>query len=293
VNAPRAKAYLQLVRVPNTFTAAADVTAGLLLGGAGLRDGPLAGLLIAGSMSLYAGGVALNDVCDHERDRASRPERPIPSGLIPRAAALKLSLALLVAGFGCAVVASPRSSVAAAVLVCSIMLYDYLLKETPAAPLVMGVCRTANLAMGLFALEAPLDVHAMVPLGIMWLYVTGVTLFARDEASGGSRLHLAVGSAGVVLALAALLMMSPDDTDDLAAYTAVVVGLTAVAGVAGARAARTRSPRHTQRAVTWFVSGIVLLDACLAWSAAGPVAGALVAAWLLPVAVSGRVIRLT
>lgn len=293
MNAPTVTSYLQLVRLPNTFTAAADVTAGLILAGAAWRDWPMAGALVVASMCLYAGGVALNDVCDASRDRIDRPDRPIPSGRVRRDAALKTALALLAIGAALAIAASPGSGLAAALLVCAIILYDYVLKRTPAAPPMMGVCRALNLAMGLFAIAAPGTIGTLLPIGITWLYVTSVTYFARKEASGGSPARLLLGSAGIVAALALVLELPFRGTNDHVTLTVSVILAALGAAALGLRAAIASSPRATQSAVAWFVSGIVLLDACLAWSAAGPLAGLLLAAWLVPVVLLGRTIRLS
>src|SRR5262245_6959520 len=73
-------AYLQLIRMPNVLTAAADSLAGwLLVGGSLAAPGRWVPLVLA-SMVLYASGTALNDVFDLEVDRAERPGRPLPSG---------------------------------------------------------------------------------------------------------------------------------------------------------------------------------------------------------------------
>ena len=79
--------WLQLIRLPNVVTAAADSLAGWLLAMASL-DEPMRWLpLAAASMVLYASGTALNDVFDFEIDRAERPNRPIPSGQVARGTA--------------------------------------------------------------------------------------------------------------------------------------------------------------------------------------------------------------
>src|SRR5262249_7892817 len=90
-------AWLQLIRLPNVVTAAADSFAGwLLVEGSAIPPGrwlPLA----ATSMVLYASGTALNDVFDFEIDRVERPSRPLPSGRISRRTAAWLGgLGLLI-----------------------------------------------------------------------------------------------------------------------------------------------------------------------------------------------------
>ena len=83
VQSPRARAYLELVRLPNLFTAVGDIVAGYLVvsRGVDVSWGVLA-ILIASSVCFYAGGVVLNDYFDRDVDAVERPERPIPSGRI-------------------------------------------------------------------------------------------------------------------------------------------------------------------------------------------------------------------
>lgn len=50
------------------------------------------------SVSLYAGGVVLNDYFDREIDAKERPERPIPSGKVSKEFALLMGTILLLIG---------------------------------------------------------------------------------------------------------------------------------------------------------------------------------------------------
>src|SRR4051812_16199040 len=72
-------AYLQLIRLPNLFTAAADSLSGWLLVQGSLEHPSRWGFLLLASMVLYAAGTALNDVLDLDVDRLERPGRPLPS----------------------------------------------------------------------------------------------------------------------------------------------------------------------------------------------------------------------
>jgi len=78
----RARDLFELVRLPNVFTAPADVAMGLAAAGASWE--PRYALLFGASMLAYAGGMALNDACDAELDAVERPKRPIPSGRVSR-----------------------------------------------------------------------------------------------------------------------------------------------------------------------------------------------------------------
>ena len=94
------QSYLALLRLPNVFTALADVAMGFFFvigaadqAGWAFSDDPqpsllpialwTLGLLAAASALLYSAGMVLNDVFDLELDREEQPDRPLPSGRIP------------------------------------------------------------------------------------------------------------------------------------------------------------------------------------------------------------------
>src|SRR4051794_19149635 len=80
----RIKPYLQLVRLPNLFTAAADSLAGWLIVRGSLEEPRRWVPLVLASVAIYAAGIVLNDVFDFEIDRVERPNRPLPSGRVSR-----------------------------------------------------------------------------------------------------------------------------------------------------------------------------------------------------------------
>src|SRR6516164_6711151 len=88
--------HMQLVRLPNVFTAAADSLAGWLLVGGTLAEPRRWLPLAAASMVLYAAGMALNDYFDVDIDRVERPGRPIPTGRVSATFAAGLGAAGLV-----------------------------------------------------------------------------------------------------------------------------------------------------------------------------------------------------
>src|SRR5438874_3323976 len=105
------RAYLELVRVPNLFTAAADVLAGYISVTAGREtfDGQQITWLLISTVCLYGGGVVLNDYFDEDVDRVERPERPIPSGRVSRSGARRLSVGLFLMGCLAAASVTPYS----------------------------------------------------------------------------------------------------------------------------------------------------------------------------------------
>src|SRR6185369_15378402 len=94
--------YAQLLRIPNVFTAFADILLGTLAAGT-LLTRPLgsAALLLA-SGCLYCAGMVWNDYFDLDIDKKERPFRPLPSGKVSTRTAVWLGLSLLVAGIALA-----------------------------------------------------------------------------------------------------------------------------------------------------------------------------------------------
>ena len=203
--------WLKLIRVPNLATAVADPLAGFLIAGGFYQyeNLPLGGwLAIASSLCLYAGGIVQNDVVDLQIDQIERPRRPLPSKCVSFEHARFLSIGLLLFGGGLACVASVvmndvTPAVIGAMLTTAICGYNCYAKGTWLGPLLMGVCRALNWSLGMVVAGSPSLPLWMIPCG-MGVYVTGITLFARDEAGAGKRYQLLVGalvmSAGLVCA---------------------------------------------------------------------------------------------
>ena len=76
----RVRAYLQLFRLPNVFTAMADIAMGLLVTYGDQTTPAAPVLLLLASSLIYTAGMVLNDVYDYEVDVQERPHRPLPSG---------------------------------------------------------------------------------------------------------------------------------------------------------------------------------------------------------------------
>src|SRR5262249_37638612 len=159
----RLRSLAQLVRLPNVFTALADIGLGALVVGALPARWLALLLLLWASACLYCAGMVWNDFFDVAQDSRERPFRPIPSGRVSRRQAALVGGILLAAGVGFALLAgwalpawSSVPVVLAVLLVGAILGYDGLLKRTPAAPLLMGTCRFLNVLLGL-SLAGSLD----------------------------------------------------------------------------------------------------------------------------------------
>ncbi|MEQ8787413.1 MAG: UbiA family prenyltransferase [Pirellulaceae bacterium] len=228
--------YLRLLRIPNVFTAMADVAMGFVFvhpltdarypGQAvfsGLFERGVFPLLVLASSLLYLAGMVLNDVYDVEVDRQERPERPIPSGRIPLVTAMRLGYGMLLGGVVLAWLAgllAPwqgalpwRAGVVATLLAGAVPAYDRVLKKTSVGPMAMGACRFFNVLLGMSvaggAAQGGLAVLAFTPAQLVaaagiGVYIAGVTLFARDEAKQSRQLQL--GAALVVMVMGIVLL---------------------------------------------------------------------------------------
>lgn len=198
------QAFLQLIRLPNLFTAAADPLAGALAA-AGLLGLPLhwpAALAAAAvGVFLYAGGVVLNDYVDLKEDSQDRPDRPLPSGEVSPAEALAVSVCLFGIGAGLALIALPSGAKwTVLALILSILLYNIWAKHVPVAgPIVMGACRALNIYVGLWTVTGGFE--ALWWVGLLSLgHFAAFTYLGEAEASTPSPSQIAA----VFLAAAAV-----------------------------------------------------------------------------------------
>jgi 4-hydroxybenzoate polyprenyltransferase len=302
----RWRVYAQLVRLPNVFTAFADICLGLLatrqlnpesFEKAGIWN---AFCLLAASGFLYSGGMVWNDVFDLEQDKRERPFRPIPSGRVGRSASATIGALLLTGGIGWSFLAGWRESgwhrapfLVACILATVILLYDRWLKRTWTGPLGMAACRFLNVLLGCSmasGLGWPWSVHLALVVGI---YVGGVTWFAQSEARTSNRTALA-GAAGVMAAGLLLALPAPAIASEfhLVPQTSFVfpyllVGLAFLIGFPVSKAISRPTPTHVQQAVKRTIMGLVVLDAALATALSG-IVGLMILILLIPALYLGR-----
>jgi 4-hydroxybenzoate polyprenyltransferase len=297
----RLRTYAQLVRLPNVFTALADIALGVVAISA-RRDAGIPwysfALLFLASACFYSAGMVLNDVFDVEQDRRERPFRPIPSGRITLSAAVRLGWLLLAAGLVLAPVAGrltigpsgewPRlPALLAGLLAIAILAYDARLKRTWAGPIGMGMCRFLNVLLA-FSLAgwSTLGLYAAAVVGI---YIVGVTWFARTEARQSSRPAL-IGASLIILAALLLAVVAGQFSADVpgkSVYLYLLVGLGFWVGIPIWQAIEQPVPARVQKAVKRCIFGLVILDTVLAVALAG-VVGLGILLFLLPALYLGR-----
>jgi geranylgeranylglycerol-phosphate geranylgeranyltransferase len=216
----------------------------------------------ASNALLSAGSMMINDWHDVGEDAVNRPDRPVPSGQVPREHALALGLAAL--GAGCAVAALAGWPFgAAAVLVTALsVLYTTTFKATP----VVGNLVTGLLsAYPLWCWYALDDVSGRVYVGAIAAFLLGgvgreIVRTAADEkgdASLGIRTvatvwggHVAIRCGAAVIVAAALLGWISAFGSSWPWYRAALAVTVAVVAGAGAHALIVDSPITASRRLT-------------------------------------------
>ena len=305
--------WLRLMRLPNVFTAIADVAMGYLFVQREVTDGRVLGCLIGASAALYTAGIVFNDVFDREIDAKERPFRPIPSGQISLASARFLAMTLLIVGIAAGWIADVlpgaqsetpwRSGVVASILGLSILAYDAFLKNTPFGPGAMGACRFLNVVLGMSGgqwaggqneILGFGDGALLVAMGI-FLYIVGVTAFARGEASTSRRGPLIAGMGSMVIGVISLgasacyttLRFNSQIYGRQLYWVLLAVLMFTVLRRCGAAVVDPAS-KKVQAAVKLAILSLIWFDAATVLVVAGPVYGLAIAALLIPALLLGR-----
>lgn len=287
---PQWKGYVQLLRPPNLLTALADILGGVaviyglnadLMGAASSLEPWLLthqwSILILGisSMCLYGGGVVLNDYFDAALDAIERPERPIPSGRVPAKHALLGGLFLLLGGVLMAFTVTNLSGYLALAIALLVVLYDAVTKKNGVlGPVNMGLCRGANLLMGMSLLGTIDTFHyglAVIPL----IYIAAITLISRGEVHGGNSTALSLGI-GVYLLVVIMVgsLGTLNSFDVLEAAPFLLLFLVLVLPPAWV-ARQGKDPTSIKRAVKMGVLALIPLNAALAAGFSGWIFGLL------------------
>lgn len=255
-----------LVRAPAALSVPGDVLLGVVAAGAPVRLRTLSA--IGSSICLYWAGMALNDYADAVIDAVERPERPIPSGRVPRATALRVAAGLTAAGLGLAVAASGKRALTASVpLACLVWAYDLAAKSTSAGPAAMAGTRALNVLTG--AVIAGEPGRAAIPAVLMGAHTYTVTALSTHEVSGAnSRVPAATLAATVATAAGAVLRAKGREGRLVAALSALAyIGSF---GTAQVRAVRDPAAGNIRQAVNAGIVGMVPLQASLTAGAGAP-----------------------
>ena len=172
--------YLNLARISNTPTVISNVLAGVVLATVLEWDWLVVALCV--SMALfYTAGMYLNDILDLEIDRVQRPERPIPSGIVPLRRAWVITIAMFGIGLALLIPAGWAAFIAGVVLIGAIALYDSWHKENPGGPFIMGATRVLVYVVAFLAFSTDWTWEATLWCAAMLFYVAGLTSIAKTE----------------------------------------------------------------------------------------------------------------
>jgi 4-hydroxybenzoate polyprenyltransferase len=306
--------YVRLFRLPNAFTAVADVTMGYLVVRGSLEPVAAFWCLVGASCLLYTAGMVLNDVYDLEVDARERPYRPLPAGEISVRWAKWLGYELLLVGvalgwlagfasFG--TIAIPwRSGLVATTLAAAIVAYDLGLKDTVIGPLVMGACRGLNVLLGMSLAPLIAASGPVLVAGFTWpqivlatgmgIYVAGITWYSRTEAGESRQRHLVAATAVMLLGImvfgafplvgeiAHAELMKPGWWALLLAMLAFTILRRSFT------ASLNPSPAAVQMAVKQALLSIVMLDAAATLMVRGPYWALAVVVLLVPTVALGK-----
>ncbi|MGG3871159.1 UbiA-like protein EboC [Brevibacillus laterosporus] len=264
------RTYFELIRFPNTFTAMADILAGIWIAGVALDQSHFIQiiLLIFASACIYATGIILNDIFDFEIDKKERPERPLTSGRISLRSALRFGLVLLTAGIVSVSFVSKISFLIACILIVLVFVYNRYSKHHDVfGPLTMGICRGVNLLLGLSVAPDKLAQFWWIA-GLGFLYIFTVTVMSKGEVGNGIHPNRVRIMAGAVLTCAIVILFLQFDRTWGATVTAVIFFLLwTFSGIIPALAKPT-SP-NIRKAVGTCILGLPLLDGAVAASFGG------------------------
>ncbi len=324
-------AWLRLSRITLLPSAMANILMAFLVAGGSWEKADLLLLLVFSSSCLYPAGMILNDYFDRDIDAEQRPERPLPSGVISVAAARNAGFGLLAAGVAFAAVAGYRDLnqqslvgfagpfdldqrnfqplLVALLLAAAIVLYNGVLKKTLFACPFMGACRGLNVLLGastcVAASSTKIEYLFGFPVFVWWIaasifvLVSGVTWFARNESEQSGMLPLLFPAIAIGLGLVAYALIPRIGSNEFSArfesafpWLILLLSITIVRRTFTALASG--APRDVQQAVVAVLRSLIILDAaiCLLVPGAIPYATG-VLCLLIPSLILSRRIRST
>jgi 4-hydroxybenzoate polyprenyltransferase len=310
--------YLRLFRLPNVFTAVADVMMGFLVVRGSLEPAVTFWCLVGASCCLYTAGMVLNDLYDLQADARERPDRPLPAGEIPAGRAKWIGYGLLLAGIAQGWVAAfvsfdsiamPwRSGLVVTFLAVAVVAYDRGLKDTAIGPLVMGGCRALNVLLGMSlapveaaggpALLCSFTLPQIVLATGMGVYVAGITWYSRTEATDSNQMQLTAAATVMLLGIVVIgafpfvgeiahaELMNKERWELWWALLLAMLGFTILRR--SLTAAWNPSPAAVQMAVKQALLSIIMLNAAVTLMVRGPFWAVAVVALLVPAIVLGK-----
>lgn len=288
----RIRAYLELIRFPNLFTAMADVLAGYLIVRATAMNWVDLGFLLLATSCIYGGGCALNDLHDRHLDARERPRRPIPSGRVSVPEAMILTILLFAGGFLAAYRTGAGAAVIVLLLILAVIVYDVILKEREVAgPMNMATCRSLNLMLGMSPGLTLMALSSIFPV-ITLVYLFSLTTLSHFEVEGGLGARGGTAFGGLAICLIGIVLLIIGRYLNPGALIFLIC-LLVFSGPPLVAAGFRPAPQRVGRAVKFLVLGIPLLDAVYVAGIHGWAYGIPVALCIVPAVFLARIFYVT
>jgi 4-hydroxybenzoate polyprenyltransferase len=172
--------YLALARISNSPTVVSNTLAGAALAGT-LQLNGMMGFVAIAMVLFYTAGMYLNDLLDYTIDCRERPERPLPTGIVSRPAAVAVVIALFSSGSMLLWSVGLYPFLSGLVLIALIICYDRWHKSNPLSPLLMALCRGMVYVTAFLAFSSHSLFNLLIPGCLLMLYVVGLTYIAKTE----------------------------------------------------------------------------------------------------------------
>lgn len=223
--------------------------------------------LLFGASLLYVAGCTLNDAFDQKFDQRHNPQRPIPSGGMPAGGVWLAGFVELGVGAFVLLELSGVRWIWLVVLAAVILLYDAIHKKWSGSVWLMGSCRFFLWLTAGSAANEELAPLTLAWSGVIALYVVGISLFARGEATGGSGKNLLpvpllFGPLAFVLYLIAATTFHPTPSALLAGIVGAFVSARLV--MFSVKRIKSGEPDGIGKGVSLLLAGIAACDAAAA-----------------------------
>lgn len=252
------KPYLQLVRVPGIFTAFTNILLGFFAVQEINTDWFFLGPLLTTSGFLFLAGTTLNDYFDYNIDKRERPDRPLPSGIIPRKTALYLGLVFLIVANISSSIVGTQSFVLSLVITVLILTYNAKSKKNPVLGILnLSSIRFLNVILGTTIVSFNLEIiWFAIPIAI---FVAGISILAKTENSLSSRNTEVLNIMFILITIIYIIVI----TFNRGFIHFVFLGLFIIAVFVPYMIYKDRTSKNVQKKVTFQLLAIIILDATL------------------------------
>jgi len=250
--------YLQLVRFPGIFTAFSNVLLGYSVVEGQQFGLYLLGPLLTTSGCLFLAGMSLNDYFDYEIDKKERPQRPIPSGKIPRVNALSLGIIFLISANISSIFVGLETIIVTVVMSLLIFSYDFKTKKFPILGiLTLSSIRFLNVILGTSIAFNSEIVYIGIPLAV---FVAGISIFARSESSVYSKKSEIIN---LIFIFATMLSVILIIIDKITIIQLGFIGLFILSVFIPYIILKDNTMKSVQKKITFQLLAIIILDATI------------------------------